>query len=239
MTARPRVRVIVQARMGSTRFPGKIAADLLGEPMLARVTRRLRLAKYDGVANAEVVVATSVDPLDDRTVRLCESIGVRSVRGSHEDVLDRYLAASADLDDADIVIRATADNCLYCPVRTAAIVEHHRVRRADYTSIDNLSYVVPEVMLAGALRTMAARALSPYCREHVTPYFREHPDEFAVEKLPATWMGLRPDLRLTVDTPDELAQVGWILEQLGTKDDELTLERIYDLCDQRHPTAAI
>ena len=99
-----------------------------------------------------VMVATSTSAADDATAAICRDLQVGCFRGSEDDVLDRYLQATAELDDEHLVVRATADNPLYCPVRTAKIILHHAASGADYTSIDNLSYVVPEVMKAGAPR---------------------------------------------------------------------------------------
>ena len=144
----PRVRIVIQARVGSTRFPDKIMAPLAGEPMLAHVVRRLQATgQYlpRGLEAMETMVATTVAADDDLTEQLCRSIGVACHRGAAEDVLARYLAAAADLDDDDIVIRATADNPVYCPQRTARILSVHRQAKAEYTCIRNLSYVVPEV----------------------------------------------------------------------------------------------
>ena len=222
--------VVVQARMGSTRLPGKIAMPINGMPLLGRVVRRLQAAGDLVPGGMRVMVASSTAPMDDATEHLCDDLGVECFRGSEDDVLARYLAASAHLGDSDTVLRATADNCLYCPVRVAKIVATHRRQNAEYTSIENLSYVVPEVMQAGALRKMALRAVSPYYREHVTPYFRDHRDEFRVVQLPPTWEGLRPEIRLTVDTPDELRKIAWIYESLSDRGNTFSLEDVYELC---------
>lgn len=221
--------VLVQARMRSSRLPGKIAAPVCGRPMLGRVVSRLQAAGPLVPGGMAVVVATSTAAADDATEQLCRELGVGCSRGSEDDVLARYLAASARLADGDTVLRATADNCLYCPVRTAKIVAVHRQRQADYTSIENLSYVVPEVMQVGALREMARRATLPFHREHVTPYFREHPDEFKVVQLPPAWEGLRPEIRLTVDTPEELKKITWVYERLSHAENTFTLEDVYEL----------
>jgi spore coat polysaccharide biosynthesis protein SpsF len=231
------VRVVVQARMNSSRLPGKIVAPLAGRPILAHVVERLVAAGQERLvtdpARWEVLVATSTSRADDVTQELCRELGVACFRGAETDVLARYVAASKDLTDNDRVVRATADNPLYCPHRTAAIVAEHMRSRADYTCIENLSYVVPEVMRAGALRTMARLAVDPHCREHVTPYFRQMPGPFRVTQLPATWQGLQPDVRLTVDTSDELERMQMIFEQLGGGDRLFPLEEAYALCRER------
>ena len=145
----------------------------------------------------------------------------------------RHLAATASFGDERIVVRATADNPLYCPVRTAKIILHHCDGGVDYTSIENLSYVVPEVMRVDALHGMACRATSTYCREHVTPYFRQHPDEFRVVQLPPTWSGLRPEIRLTVDTPEELQRMAAIHNALDSGDGLFSLEKVYEFCERQ------
>ena len=144
-----RVRVVIQARVGSTRLPSKIMAPLAGRPLLAHVVGRLQAAwRYDDTyaREWEVTVATTTSPSDDVTERLCRELGARCFRGSEEDVLARYLAAAADLAEDDVLVRATADNPVYCPVRAAAIVAEHCATQGDYVCIENLSYVVPEVM---------------------------------------------------------------------------------------------
>jgi len=228
-----RIRIVIQARMNSSRLPGKIAAELAHRPMLAYTVGRLQAAARAGALPADawqIMVATTAASADDVTERLCESLEVACFRGSESDVLGRYLAASADLAPEDTLIRATADNPLYCPQRAAAIVAEHLARGVDYTCIENLSYVVPEVMRVGALRQMASLATDEHCREHVTPYFRRPDCRFRVVQLPPTWRGLRPELRLTVDTPLELARMRRLAAAL---DGELlaALERVYQACD--------
>lgn len=229
-----KIRIVVQARMNSARLPGKIAADVASRPMLAYTVGRLQAAASCSalVDHAwEVVVATTASTADDTTERLCQSLGVACFRGEESDVLGRYQAASADLAPEDTLVRATGDNALYCPVRSAAIAAEHLRCGADYTCIDNLSYVVPEVMRVSAFRRMASLALDDFCREHVTPYFRRPNSGFRVVQLPQTWRGLRPALRLTVDTPPELAQMRRLL---GALDGDLRapLERIYEAFDR-------
>jgi len=236
-----RTRIVIQARMNSSRLPGKIAADVAGRPMLAYTVERLQAAgrhAADRKRAWEVTVATTTSAADDATERLCASLGVSCFRGSESDVLARYLAAAADLAPGDTLVRATGDNPLYCPARTAAIVAEHIAHGNDYTCIDNLSYVVPEVIEVGALRRMAALADDSFCREHVTPYFRRTDCGFRVMQLPAGWQGLRPEFRLTVDTPPELARMRDLLKAL---DGELLapLERIYEACDHAFATAEI
>lgn len=225
------VRIVVQARMGSSRLPGKIACDIAGRTLLARVVERLSAAGPGVPGGVEVMVATSEAAGDDVTERHCRDLGVACFRGSESDVLARYVAATADLPDDAAVVRATADNPLYCPRRTAELLAIHREARADYTAVENLSYVVPEAIRAGALRAMDRLARTPRCREHVTPFFREQGGPFRVVLLPVDWQGLRPEIRLTVDTPGELARMRRLCDALCGRETLFTLEDVYGCCD--------
>src|SRR5688500_11938149 len=168
----PTIRIVLQARMGSSRRPGKTLADVAGKSLLARVLERLAAARRP-VRSRQLVVATSTaaidDPVEDEAVRL----GYGCVRGSERNVLARYLDAVRDMQDEDVVVRATADNPLYCPLRTGRLVDEHLVSSYVYTGVLDLSPLVPEAVRVGALRQLASRDdLNDYCREHVTPFFR-------------------------------------------------------------------
>jgi spore coat polysaccharide biosynthesis protein SpsF len=221
------VRVVVQARMGSTRLPGKILAQLAGATVLEHVVRRLQAAERFWHAPWEVMVATTTRPEDDQTAMACRDLGVRCIRGETNDVLSRYLLAVDDLCDDAVALRATADNPLYCPERTAAIVREHFAAEADYTSIRELSYVVPEVFRVGALRDMARVAVDPYHREHVTPFFRQFPWAYRVQSLSPTWHGLQPQVPLTVDTEADYARMERLFQDCARPGTMVSLEDAY------------
>lgn len=227
----PRVRFVIQARMASSRLPGKILAPLAGRPLLEYVVGRLTAAAA-ALPRGELLVATTTSGDDGATDDLCRRLGVPCFRGHPTDVLARYVDATADLADDDVVVRATADNPAYCPRRSRLIVAEHENERADYTCVERLSYVVPEVMTAGALRRMARLAWSAECREHVTPLFRQPGRPFRTLVLPAGWQGLRAELRLSVDTPHDLARIGRLCDRLATEGPLFSLESAYELCDR-------
>jgi spore coat polysaccharide biosynthesis protein SpsF (cytidylyltransferase family) len=110
--------VVIQARMGSSRFPGKVLADLDGEPILAFMLRRLAPLEKNGIVDA-LVVATSTQPENDAIEMLCHDRGVYCYRGSEDDVLSRFRDVVADTD-ARTIVRLTAD----CPLVWAGLVEH-------------------------------------------------------------------------------------------------------------------
>ena len=207
------VVAIVQARMSSTRLPGKVLADLGPGTTLEVLVRRLGSAS----SLHAIVLATSTDPSDDPVAEAAAGLGMELVRGPLEDVLGRYeLAASAH--GADAVVRITAD----CPLVDAALVdrmvEMWRKGEADYVCNTIEPRTFPkgldvEVVSRGALQAAAARATDPYDREHVTPYIRARPDEFP--QLP---LYMTPDLgemRLTLDTEEDLDILRDTLGRIG------------------------
>jgi spore coat polysaccharide biosynthesis protein SpsF len=194
---------IVQARMGSSRLPGKVLAELGGTTMLAQVVRRLGAAR--GVT--ELAIATSTEPEDDAIALAAGRLGVAVHRGSHGDVLARFLGAARQCA-ADAIVRITAD----CPLLDPAVVD--RVIAAltcevDYASnTHDRSYprgLDAEALHRDTLERIARLASSPAAREHVTAFAMEAPALFRIAQVRAERDD--SDLRWTVDTPDDLAMV--------------------------------
>ena len=196
-----RVVVVIQARMGSTRLPGKVLADLGGIPVLAWVVRACRAAgRVD-----DVVVATTTEAVDDPLVRVAEDLGVAVVRGSEDDVLSRYLQALEE-HPADAVVRITADCPFTDPDLIDAVVAAWSADpRLDYVStvlVRTLPHGLDvELVSARALRAVGEGATGHH-RIHVTSGLYTAPDDYRV-------MGLcfapdATDLRVTLDTPEDL-----------------------------------
>ena len=193
--------IIVQARMTSTRLPGKVLLDLAGRPMLAQQLRRLKESKETD----EIVLATTVNATDDPIVALARTEGVRWFRGDEKDVLSRYAGAAREAG-ADVVTRVTSD----CPLIDAG--ETDRVIRAlgdaDYAS-NTLERSYPrgldtETLRRDVLDRMDRTATSQESREHVTWYIhRERPELFVRRSVRDA--ADNSDLRWTVDTPEDLA----------------------------------
>jgi spore coat polysaccharide biosynthesis protein SpsF len=216
----PRTVLLVQARMGSTRLPGKVLAPLGGRPLLELVLERARAAP--GVD--EVAVATSDLERDDPVVQLAQRVGVTAIRGSEQDVLDRFHGAAVALR-ADTVVRVTADCPLVDPQLIGRVVAYHHASGQDYTALtvgtvegndgrrrfaDGLD---TEVVAASALAAAWREATDPYDREHVTPFVKARPERFAIG-----WLEADEDFgdeRWTVDRPDDLAFVRAVVDRLG------------------------
>jgi len=207
-----KVVAIVQARMGSTRLPGKVLMDLEGETILARVIERLRRAKYI----AEVLIATTDRPNDDAIVAECRSLSAAVSRGDEEDVLDRYYRA-AQLSKADVVVRVTSDCPLIDPEITDMTIAAFLEARPDYASnVQVRTYprgLDTEVISVEALAKAWRQARKRYEREHVTPYIYEHPEEFRL--LSVSGEGDYSAHRWTVDTPEDLEFVRAVYGGLG------------------------
>lgn len=204
---------ILQARMSSSRLPGKVMAPLLGEPMIGRQVERLRRAKRID----KLMVATSVDPSDDSLAAYCESLGLSVFRGPLDDVLERYRAALAMHPDANAVVRLTADCPLTDPALVDQVIEHHHAAGADYTSNTLGTRTYPhgldtEVIRPDALFDAAARASDPYEREHVTPYIYRRSETYRLAGVARHES--RATLRWTVDFPQDLAFVREVYAKL-------------------------
>ncbi len=203
--------IIVQARMTSTRLPGKVLAPIAGRPMLAWQLDRLRRVRDD----VAVAVATSDGPSDDPIVDLCGELGVPVVRGSESDVLDRYHVAAATLS-ADPVIRVTSDCPLIDPAVSRAVLELFERGEADYAS-NTLERTFPrgldtEVLSVETLAAAWREASQPFEREHVTPYIYRNPSRFRLRNLRNERD--EGDRRWTVDTPADLAFARAVYERL-------------------------
>ncbi|MGO9114470.1 MAG: cytidylyltransferase domain-containing protein [Thermoguttaceae bacterium] len=206
---------IVQARMGSTRLPGKAFLDLAGEPMLARVMARCQRAK----TLKRTIVATTTEPADDVLCDLCTARGWPFYRGSQDDVLDRYYQ-TAKLHDVDVVVRITSD----CPVIDPDVIdltvdELLRLQPdCDYVSNGDPPRPFPRGLDVEAFRFQALKrtwreAREAAFREHVTLYIHRHPEAFRMAAVLADRD--YSDQRWTVDTPEDRALILKLFEHFG------------------------
>lgn len=205
--------VVVQARMGSTRLPGKVLAEVGGRPLLGLMLARLAPLADTGCTT---VVATSDLDRDDPVAEVAEAAGVRTFRGDEGDVLGRF-AGVLGAHPAPVVVRLTADCPLIDPTIVSDVIEQHRREGADYTS-NTLVRTFPdgldvEVVDADALARAAAEATEPAEREHVTPFVYRRPERFALAQHTS---GLDlGDERWTVDRPEDLEVVRAAVARAG------------------------
>ncbi|MGE0612999.1 MAG: NTP transferase domain-containing protein [Hyphomicrobiales bacterium] len=208
----------IEARMGSSRLPGKMMVDIAVKPALARVVERARACR-----NVEaIVLATTTAPEDDELAALARKIGIAVHRGSEEDVLKRVLDAQA-AQESDLVIQICGD----CPLLDPDIVDQ-AVSMFLGNDCDVIAMGVQpsypqgtevQVFRLSALRYIDAHTTDPAHREHVSLYFHEHPDQFRPIHLMAPAALARPEQRLQLDYPEDLEVIrriyGALEPQLG------------------------
>ncbi len=240
---RPNTIAIIQARMGSSRLPGKVLLDIAGEPMLARVVERARRAH----SLHEVVVATTLEADDDPVAEFCASRGYPFYRGSLYDVLDRYYQAAL-MYGAEVIVRLTSD----CPVIDPQVIDmtvnaflglpanlsqdeepvEIELAKLPYDFAANRlpppwgrTYPIgldTEVCTMVGLTTAWQEASLTHQREHVMPFFYEQPERFRILHLdyPLDY----GKLRWTVDTPQDLELARQIFAHFPGRDDFSWLE---------------
>jgi spore coat polysaccharide biosynthesis protein SpsF len=232
---KPKVIAIIQGRMSSSRLPGKILADIAGQPMLQRVFIRTSRA----VTVNETIFATTTDPSDDSVAEYCDFSGIPFTRGNLYDVLDRYYQAAKEAK-ADAVVRVTAD----CPVIEPALIDNvvNTLQGEEYDFAANRlpppferTYPIGldvEVCTFVALEKAWKESTETFHREHVMPYFYEGVELSAINRQLSEGVSPRGfkiallnhttdfgDYRWTVDTPEDLEFMRQIYAHFDGRDD--------------------
>jgi spore coat polysaccharide biosynthesis protein SpsF len=226
------VVAIIQARMSSSRLPGKVLMPVMGKPLLGHMVERLHPSQRVD----EIIVATSADSTDDAVARWCNSAGVRVARGSLDDVLGRYYHAALSVVPAPgTIVRLTGD----CPLHHYAIldfaVEQFHQKDVDYFSNsfapDFEDGFDVEVFTFVALEEAYRRATELCEREHVTPYIRRSP------QFTRAFVKYRDGYRhkLSVDSLDDFAVVSAIFEALYPQDPLFSIDDVIRLL-RENPT---
>lgn len=216
----PETIAIIQARMSSSRLPGKVLRDIGGQSMLERMLTRVRRS----TRIQQVIIATTTDPSDDPIAELCQAKGWPYFRGSLHDVLDRYYQTALHFKAATIV-RLTAD----CPLIDPAVIDH-TIEQFFLAGVDFAANRLPppfhrtypigmdtEVCSFAALERAWREAQAPYEREHVMPYLYDEPGRFRT-----LLVNTQPDfghLRWTVDTPQDLEVIQRVFTLFEGRDD--------------------
>jgi spore coat polysaccharide biosynthesis protein SpsF len=214
-----RVVAVVQARMGSQRFPGKMLSQLGEHTLLDWVLQRvLRSTQVD-----QVVLATSTNSEDDKLVSAALRLEVDSIRGSEADVLSRFLLA-ADDSQADLVVRVCADNPFIAPEELDRLIVDHRGKSVDYScnhqqklSNKYADGFGAEIFSRGLLKKLAIQTTQQAHREHVTSYIWDNQKEFKINAVTAPAELAFPEVKLDIDTPAELVILNEFVRQYSVK----------------------
>jgi spore coat polysaccharide biosynthesis protein SpsF len=201
---------IIQARIGSTRLPGKVMKKIRGETILYYVVERVKQSKLID----QIIVATTINQQDDVIVKEAERLNVNSFRGSEEDVLSRYYHAAKKYN-ADIIVRITSDCPLIDPEMADIVIKKHVDNKADYTAnVIKRTYprgLDTETFNFDILEDSYQNADKDYQKEHVTEYITEHPEKFKLQNVEAIGKLKRPDIRITLDTKEDFELIEKII----------------------------
>jgi spore coat polysaccharide biosynthesis protein SpsF len=231
-----RIAVIVQARVGSTRLPGKVLKPFGDSTVLQHILRRLRI----GPREVDLWTATTEEPEDDVIVELCRRENVGCVRGPTDDVLQRFVTCMDSMSyRPDLIVRVCADRPFICSRLLAEMLDFYTlVEEPDYLS-NNLPRSFPtgldlEIMKPDVLYETLSLGPSPIQREHVTLYVYNHPERFRLANFPCPFGNYRW-ARAVIDTQldyDTLFPVQRELEQLRREYDYLDVLNFVSLNPQ-------
>ena len=219
-----KIVITIEARMGSTRLPGKVLMPILGRPMLAYMIERLqRVNKAD-----MIVVATTDNPNDDPVADLATNLGVGLFRGSEEDVLDRVLSAAGSAN-ADVIVETSGDCPLIDPEVLDQVIGVYLANEFDFVN-NGLDI---EIFSKAVLYEVSQLTKDPIDREHVSLYIYEHPERFSLCRLETGLPEKYQNLKLTVDSLEDFTLISKIFEELYPKDPAFSLGDVLALLDRR------
>lgn len=229
-----KITAIIQARMGSTRLPGKILKKVMNKTLLEYQLERVKRS----LLIDEIVVATTKKESDNPIVALCEQLGAQVYRGSEQDVLSRYYEAAVALH-ADLIVRLTSDCPLIDPTIIDQVIQLHidQEREVDYTS-NALVRSFPrgldtEVFTFDALQYAHEHAILERDREHVTAYIYSNKEKFKFAALKS--IHNYESHRWTVDTEEDFELIKRILEALYPSNPQFTMQDVLNLLEE-NPT---
>ena len=231
-----KIGAVIQARVSSTRLPGKILKEL---PYNSGITVLEQLIKRVKQSNAidEIILATTEEDVDLPLLEIAKKENIRWFRGSRDNVLSRYYN-SALANRLDVVVRVTSDNpCIDFKILDTFIKSHLR-NQADYTS-DKFEITFPcgttgEVVSFPVLKEAYNNALKNFEREHVTPYiYQTCADKFKINMIEAKGVMRRPKIRLTLDMEEDYALLCSVYDYLYTEDNSFLTKDIIELFDKK------
>ena len=228
----------IEARMRSSRLPGKVLMPIMGVPMLALMIERLKNARMiDGI-----VVATTDNGTEDLIAKLAGEMGVGCFRGSEDDVLLRVLKAAQHYE-ADVIVETTGDCPLNDPAIVDKVVADYRIGGADFVS-NTLDYTTPigtdvRVFSTESLAEIERVSQDPADREHVSLHYWEHPEKYRLRNVRTEIPPEVKDLRLTVDTPEDFRLISRVFEELYPINPAFSLWDIVELFERKPELAKI
>jgi spore coat polysaccharide biosynthesis protein SpsF len=238
MKAGKKIVATIEARMSSTRLPGKVLMPLAGKPNLERLIERLRRSAYLD----DIVIATTTNPADDAIVSFAEGVGCKVWRGSEENVLERVLEAAQSVG-ADLIVEITGD----CPLvdwrHVDRLIEIYTDGGYDYVA-NNMERTFPrgmdvQVFSVQTLSEVNTLTQDPVDQENVSIYIYNHPERYRLYNWAAEGRMARKDLRVTLDTREDYQLLNTIFEKLLPANSDFSAEEVIALFEKEPQLADI
>jgi len=225
-----KVVATIEARMASTRLPGKVMLPLAGKPMLERLVERIQTCQ----SVDEIILLTSNKPENQVILNLAERINIKAFAGSEDDVLDRVLKGT-EASQADLIVQLTGDNPAIDPRLIDQVVDHHLLNKSDYTS----NYLTQPVLIGQNLRCFNRSALlaaDEQCtdvnmRSHGGYFIQTRPDLFNLAEVKVSRGLFRDDIRLTVDEASDYEVMNALFNALTFESKAFSVEEIIAFLD--------
>jgi spore coat polysaccharide biosynthesis protein SpsF len=225
----PNTLAIIQARLGSTRLPGKVLKKILGKTVLEHIIERLSHAQRID----QIIIATSSFSENDQIADLAKQKGISCFRGDEDDVLNRFYQAALQYK-GDIVVRITGDCPLVDPFVVDKIIDYHVSHGGDYTS-NTIQRTFPrgivaEVLTFDVLKRLCQMDLNPAYREHVTQYILHNPEQFKLNSFTQNEISFNTEWRWVLDTEEDFEFIQYVFSRLYNNDGSLfRVEDIFNL----------
>lgn len=221
------IGIIIQARLGSTRLPGKVLKKIGNRKLLEHILYRLKRLKSD----AKIIIATSDLKKDDKLEEFCRADNILCFRGSEQNVLERYYLCANEYK-FDHIVRLTGDNPFADIEELDNLIELHLETKADYSrSFASLPKGVgAEIFTYKVLEKSYQFGKKDNHLEHVNEYIEENEDKFKISELKVRKEKNRPEISLTVDTPDDYEKACFIVK--NSKNEYITTQEAIRLCLQ-------
>lgn len=235
MSIPPNVLIIIQARVGSSRLPGKVMMPILGQSLLHRMIERLRFINHP----VKLVIATSVNTADDIIEQEANRIDIPCFRGSENDLLERHYLAAVKYN-ADVVLKIPSDCPLIDPRAVDQVLDYFFAHQDEFDYVSNLHPATwpdgndVEIMTMACLTKTYQEASRPLEREHTTPYIWENPDKFRIGNV--TWdTGLDYSMshRFTIDYLADYQFIKRVYEELYPLKADFSCQDILDLLSKK------
>lgn len=225
-----KVVATIEARMASTRLPGKVMLPLAGKPMLERLVERIQACQ----SVDEIILLTSERPENQIILDLADRINITAFAGSEDDVLDRVLKGTEG-SQADVIVQLTGDNPAIDPRLIDQVVAHHILNKSDYTS----NYLTQPVLIGQNLRCFNRSALlaaDKQCtdlnmRSHGGYFIQTRPDLFSLAEVKVSRDLFRDDIRLTVDEASDYDVMNALFTALASDEKIFSAEEIIAFLD--------